>query len=102
MRVAPRGLLPPQEARRVDKRVAGGGHGGAQVGEEDAEDNGDREIDILVKSDQESSAQYLVSEVVERRAVGKTLVEESPVTRSGGNGVFTVSNENGWGQFPAD
>ena len=43
------------------------------------DENGDREGTIIVKTDQESSAKFLVKEVVERRKEGKTLVEESPV-----------------------
>ncbi len=47
------------------------------------EGNGDRELDIMIKSDQESSAQYLVNEIVERRVEGRAHVEESPVKSSG-------------------
>ena len=39
---------------------------------------GDGERHVIVKSDQENSANYLVQEIVERRAENKTLVEESP------------------------
>ena len=49
--------------------------------------NGDREQPIMIKSDQENSAQYLVGEVVEKRVEGRTHVEESPVKSSGSNGV---------------
>ena len=63
---------------------------------------GDRERDINIKSDQESSAKYLVGEIVELRGegktkvegseekagdIGKTMVEESPVGNSGSNGI---------------
>ena len=48
---------------------------------------GDAERDLIIKSDQENSANYLVQEIVERRAENKTLVEESPKRSSGSNGV---------------
>ena len=48
---------------------------------------GDTERDIIVKSDEENAAQYLVKEVVEARAEGKAHVEESPVKISGSNGI---------------
>ena len=48
---------------------------------------GDSERDLIIKSDQENSANYLVQEIVERRAENKTLVEESPKRSSGSNGV---------------
>ena len=51
------------------------------------EENGDGEGDILVKTDQEPAIQYLIKELVEARADGKTVVEESPVKSSGSNGV---------------
>ena len=48
---------------------------------------GDSERDIIIKSDQENSANYLVQEIVERRVENKTLVEESPKRSRGSNGV---------------
>ena len=42
---------------------------------------------VIIKSDQENSANYLVREIVERRVENKTLVEESPKKSSGSNGV---------------
>ena len=42
---------------------------------------GDTERDIVVKSDQENSANYLIKEIVERRVENKTVVEESPEQR---------------------
>merc|ERR1712048_180942 len=48
---------------------------------------GDGEREVIVKSDQENSANYLVQEIVEMRAANKTLVEESPKKSSGSNGV---------------
>ena len=48
---------------------------------------GDGERDVIVKSDQENSAHYLVREVVEQRLENKTLVEEAPMKSSGSNGV---------------
>ena len=48
---------------------------------------GDSERDVIIKSDQENSANYLVQEIVERRVESKTLVEESPKKSSGSNGV---------------
>ena len=55
--------------------------------EEFVEENGDRERDILVSTDQENSAHYLVKELVESRIEGKTMVEDSPKKSSGSNGV---------------
>ena len=46
---------------------------------------GDGERDVIIKSDQENSANYLVQEIVERRVENKTLVEESPKKGSGSN-----------------
>ena len=51
------------------------------------EENGDRDGDILVKTDQEPSIQYLIKDLIESRAEGKTVPEESPVRSSGSNGI---------------
>ena len=50
-------------------------------------ENGDTERDIIVKTDQEPSIQYLIKDLVESRNDGKTIVEESPVKSSGSNGI---------------
>jgi hypothetical protein len=51
------------------------------------EENGDREGDIIVKTDQEPAIQFLIKELIESREEGKTVPEESPVKSSGSNGV---------------
>ena len=51
------------------------------------DENGDREGDIIVKSDQEPAIQLLIKDLLHERSVGETLVEESPVKSSGSNGV---------------
>jgi len=51
------------------------------------EENGDRERDILVKTDQEPSIEYVVRDLVKERAEGRTIIEESPKGSSGSNGV---------------
>ena len=48
-------------------------------------ENGDAQGDIIVKTDQEPSSQYLIKDLLEQRAEGKTIVEESPVKSSGSN-----------------
>ena len=48
---------------------------------------GDRDADIIVKTDQEPSIKDLVSDVSKNRTGAKTLVEESPKRSSGSNGV---------------
>ena len=51
------------------------------------DENGDREADIIVKTDQEPSIQYLIKDLLEERRDGKTIVEESPTKSSGSNGI---------------
>jgi hypothetical protein len=51
------------------------------------EENGDRDGDIIVKTDQEPSIKFLVKEIMEGRPEGKTIPEESPVKSSGSNGI---------------
>ena len=48
---------------------------------------GDMEGRIIIKSDQEPAVKGLVKDLVEARAEGKSVVEESPVGSSGSNGV---------------
>ena len=48
---------------------------------------GDMEGRIIIKSDQEPAVKRLVKDLVEARADGKSVVEESPVGSSGSNGV---------------
>ena len=50
-------------------------------------ENGDTEGKIIVKTDQEPSIKYLVDDIIERRAEGRTIYEHSPVQSSGSNGV---------------
>ncbi|MEC8428648.1 MAG: hypothetical protein VXZ35_09490, partial [Pseudomonadota bacterium] len=64
----------------------GMGHFGTAKCLEFLEENGDRETDIIIKTDQENSAEYLVKELVKQRAANKTLVEEAPKKSSGSNG----------------
>ena len=54
----------------------GMGHFGIDKCLEFIGENGDSEGDVIVKSDQESSAKFLIKEIVERRAEGRTLVED--------------------------
>jgi hypothetical protein len=51
------------------------------------EENGDREGNIIVKTDQEPAIQFLIKELIESREEGKTVPEESPVKSSGSNGI---------------
>ena len=50
-------------------------------------EHGDESNHILLKSDQEEAIKYVVSEIVEARKEGKTVVEESPVKDSQSNGM---------------
>jgi hypothetical protein len=51
------------------------------------EEMGDREGDLIIKSDQEPSMKYLIGDIVSEREKGKTILEESPVRSSGSNGI---------------
>ena len=51
------------------------------------EENGDREGHRIVKTDQEPAIQYLIKDLVEARAGGKTMIEEGPVESSSSNGI---------------
>ena len=51
------------------------------------EENGDRDSNIIVKTDQEPSIECLMKDLIEHRVNGKTIPEESPVKSSGSNGV---------------
>ena len=42
---------------------------------------------VIVKTDQEPSIQYLVTDIREQRQEGKTIPEEAPVASSGNDGV---------------
>ena len=50
-------------------------------------ESGDSSNKILVKSDQENAIEYFVKELVEARAEGKTIIEESPAYSSQSNGL---------------
>ena len=49
--------------------------------------NGDAESKVIIKTDQEPSIDYLVDDIGERRAEGRTIHEQSPVQSKGSNGV---------------
>ena len=51
------------------------------------DENGDREMNIVAKTDQELSIEYVVNDLVGERSEGKNIVEESPKKSSGSNGV---------------
>ena len=51
------------------------------------EENGDRESDIIVKSDQEPAIEALLREVIAARPEGKSIPEESPKADSESNGL---------------
>eukprot|EP00973_Karenia_brevis_P004060 557791-Karenia_brevis.AAC.1 len=50
-------------------------------------ENGDAEVDILIKSDTEEAMKLLVRSIQEERNEGKTAVEEVPKRSKGSNGV---------------
>ena len=49
------------------------------------DENGDREGDITVKTDQEPAVEFLIKELVDQRAEGRTHIEEAPKKSSGSN-----------------
>jgi len=51
------------------------------------EENGDKQGDIIVKTDQEPSIECLIKSILAARPEGKTIPEESPKKSSGSNGV---------------
>ena len=50
-------------------------------------DNGDSELNIIVKTDQEPAIEALVKEIVVMRKEGRSIVEEAPKKSWGSNGV---------------
>ena len=48
---------------------------------------GNEIMDLIIKNDQEPAIQYLMKSIVAARAEGRTHLEESPVGRSGSNGI---------------
>ena len=52
------------------------------------EEVGDGSREIIIKTDQEPSIQYVVKDLVEAREEGRTVVEESPVQGSKSNGII--------------
>ena len=50
------------------------------------EEVGDGVTKVIVKSDQEPSIKYLVTDIVASRPDGQTIIEESPVKSKGSNG----------------
>ena len=65
------------------------------------DENGDREADIIVKTDQEASIKYLIKDLLGERADGKTIVEESPVKSSGSNGIVETGAQEVEGRIRA-
>ena len=51
------------------------------------EENGDREREVILKTDQEAAAEYLKKDILEERGEAKTIPEASPVTSSSSNGL---------------
>ena len=56
-------------------------------GNEVAEENGDAQGTVIIKTDQEPSIDFLIKELVEARPEGRTIVENSLDQRSGNNGI---------------
>ena len=56
---------------------------------------GDQAVEVIVKSDQERSIQFLVKDLIDQRKEGKTIPEESPVQSSGSNGVVERGVQEG-------
>ena len=50
-------------------------------------ENGDRQRDIIVKTDPGSSAIYLLMEIESQRLESKTIFEEAPKQSEGSNGI---------------
>ena len=48
---------------------------------------GDRELDVIVRTDQEPAAKFLVGDILRHRTNAKTMVEESPKRSSGSSGI---------------
>jgi hypothetical protein len=65
------------------------------------EENGDRDGEIVVKTDQEPSILYLVKDLMEGRGDAKTMPEESPVKSSGSNGIVERTVQDVEGQIRA-
>ena len=49
-------------------------------------ENGDQEVKVIVKTDQEKSIKCLIEDIMEKRPEGRTIVEEAPVGSKGSNG----------------
>ena len=52
---------------------------------EQINESGHRELNVIVKSDQEPAIKFLMNDMSRMRTSGKTLVEESPKRSSGSN-----------------
>ena len=65
------------------------------------EENGDKDSNIIVKTDQEPSIECLVKDIIESREEGKTIHEESPVKSSGSNGIVERGVQEVEGQIRA-
>ena len=50
-------------------------------------ENGDSGVKIIVKTDQEPSVKCVITDLVEERVEGGTIIEKSPVKSSGSNGI---------------
>ena len=60
---------------------------------------GDRDADVILKSDQEPSIKYLVDDIMRIRPGAKTLVELSPKGSSGSNGIVERGVQSCEGQI---
>ena len=60
------------------------------------EENGDKDRDVILKTDQEPAITVLIKDLVEARQQGKTMVEESPVKSSGRSGRSSWVCKKGW------
>ena len=57
---------------------------------------GDMDGQIIIKNDQEPSAQYSINDLVESTESGRSHLEESPVKSSGNNGVVEMGGYKVW------
>ena len=62
---------------------------------------GNRDVDIIVKTNQEPAIRYLVDDIMKNRTGAKTIVEESPKKSSGSNGIAERGVEDVEGEIRA-
>ena len=48
---------------------------------------GDKDMDIIIKTDQEPAIEYLVDDISKNRTGAKTIAEKAPTRSSGSNGI---------------